>query len=374
LVFEGFSAVEEFCAVSALLTAAMCYCAPAFARITQLIDKPDGIRKLHDIDTPLIGGPALLIPSFAVAAFYLVGTHGPLDILVAVAAATLTLIIGMIDDRMGILPVWRLGMLTGVILLVFAVMPSYILHSLWFALFNAGFWIPLGVLAVPITAVVILGFINAVNMADGINGQLLGSIVIWCGFIVYFLGPVEGMPFIAIACSAVVTFIFNLRGHLFSGSSGAYASALFVGLGAIFAYHDARGALPADMILCWFWLPVLDCVRLMVSRALRGRSPLSSDRNHFHHILLKHMRTRYVLVIYLTLLAAPGAMALFNGIWGSITFVLCILCYAALVTPMAWLKSVLPARGAAPAGRFWPTPIAASPAPDKIIKTARAES
>lgn len=343
---------------SAMLTAMACHSAPALARITQLIDRPDGVRKLHASDTPLVGGPALLIPSLAVAALYLAATSGPNALLVATAAAALMLFIGAADDRMGISPARRLAIFTAVILVVFAAAPIYVLHSLWFALFAAGFSIPLGFIAVPMTALVILGFINAVNMADGINGQLLGSIVIWCAFIVYFLGPVTGMPFIALACSAAVTFVFNLRGRLFSGSSGAYASALFVALGAIFAYHRASGVMPADTILCWFWLPVVDCLRLMVTRALQGRSPFSSDRDHIHHILLRHMSPRQVLVIYLALLAIPGTISIFDRMLGSFAFVLCILCYAALVMPRQ--VRALRAGAALPGPGTWSVPFAAS--------------
>jgi UDP-GlcNAc:undecaprenyl-phosphate/decaprenyl-phosphate GlcNAc-1-phosphate transferase len=350
-VLRGSSIVEIFCMASAMLTALACHSAPALARITQLIDRPDGVRKLHGSDTPLVGGPALLIPALLVAALYLAATSGPNALLVAVAAATLMLFIGVADDRMGISPARRLAMFTLVIFAVFAAAPGYVLHSLWFALFAAGFSIPLGLIAVPMTALVILGFINAVNMADGINGQLLGSIVIWCGFIVYFLGPAEGMPFIALACSAAVTFVFNLRGRLFSGSSGAYSSALFVALGAIFAYHKAGGLMPADMILCWFWLPVIDCLRLMVSRAIQGRSPFSSDRDHIHHILLRRMSPRQVLAVYLALLAIPGLVSMADRMLGSFAFVLCILCYGALVMPRQ--AGALRSAGALPRPGVW---------------------
>ena len=60
-------------------------------------------------------------------------------------------------------------------------------------------------------------------MADGMNGQLLGSVMIWSAFIIYYLGVDVGVPFIVLICSALVTFIYNLRGRLFAGNSGAYA-------------------------------------------------------------------------------------------------------------------------------------------------------
>lgn len=364
-MIRGSSIADIFCMASALLSAMACHNAPLLARITKLIDRPDGVRKLHATATPLIGGPAILIPSLAIAAVYLTATSGSRDILVAIAAAALMFFIGVADDRLGVSPARRLAMFTMVILAVFTAAPIYVLHSLWFALFGTGFSIPLSLVAVPMTALVILGFINAANMADGINGQLLGSIVIWCGFIVYFLGPVTGMPFIALACSAAVTLVFNLRGQLFSGSSGAYASALFVALGAIFAYHKAGGVMPADMILCWFWLPVVDCLRLMITRAIQGRSPFSSDRDHIHHILLRQMPARQVLVVYLTLLAIPGIVSIADRMLGSLAFLLCILCYAALVLPRQ------AAFNRAGASGVWSNSLGSSRG-DAIVEAARA--
>jgi UDP-GlcNAc:undecaprenyl-phosphate GlcNAc-1-phosphate transferase len=170
----------------------------------------------------------------------------------------------------------------------------------------------------------ILGFVNAANMADGMNGQLLGSVALWSVFIVHYLGTDAGLPFIILICSALVTLIFNLHGRLFAGSSGAYAASLFVGLGAIAAYRLSNGTMAAQVPVYWFWLPVIDCVRLMVTRTLNGKSPFAADRNHFHHMLLNHMRARHALLVYLGLLAAPGAAAMLNEGLASVTLLLCV--------------------------------------------------
>jgi UDP-GlcNAc:undecaprenyl-phosphate GlcNAc-1-phosphate transferase len=317
--------IAELCAASAAITAVICFYAPGVGRIMRVMDKPDGSRKLHDEETPLIGGLALLVPTFAVSLFYSLNPSVTPIMLAAVGAASATLIIGIVDDRKGLSPILRVAALSAVIAAVLIADPLFILHTLVFKIFGWAVSVSLpNWLAAPFVLFMILGFVNAANMADGMNGQLLGSVTLWSVFIVHYLGPDAGLPFIILICSTLVTLAFNLRGRLFAGSSGAYAAALFVGLGAIAAYRLADGTMAAQVPVYWFWLPVIDCVRLMVTRILKGRSPFAADRNHFHHMLLDHMRARHALLVYLGLLAAPGAAAMLNEGLASVTLLLCV--------------------------------------------------
>jgi len=325
------STIAVFCAISTALTAALCVYARAFGHAAELLDRPDGVLKLHAAETPLIGGLALLLPSFAVSVLYFVLFAPASFMMVALTAATIMLIVGVFDDRIGLSPAFRLIALTLVVFAVFAVEPLLMLRTLRFGVPGANFGVSLGLLAAPITALMIIGFVNATNMADGMNGQLLGSVLIWSVFISRYLGLDLGMPFIAIICSAAVTLGFNLRGRLFSGSSGAYAASVFVAFGTIAAYRQAEGTLPAEEPMFWFWLPVLDCVRLMATRILAGKSPFFGDRNHIHHILQEYARWPYALVMYLALLAAPGLAAMISDPLGTFVLVLCVGCYAALI-------------------------------------------
>ena len=47
----------------------------------------------------------------------------------------------------------------------------------------------------------------------------------------------------------------------------------------------ASGAVTVATVIVWFFIPVIDCLRLMITRRMSGRSPLSADRDHFHHRL-----------------------------------------------------------------------------------------
>ncbi len=324
--------IAGLCGTSAAATAVICHYAPQVGRAIGVMDKPDGGRKLHKVETPLIGGLAVLIPTFAASLVYCLYFSLAPIMLAAVGAATGVLVVGVIDDRKGLSAIWRVVPLTVIIAGVLMADPLFVLHTLLFKIFGFSLSVTLpNVVAAPFMLLMMLGFINAANMADGMNGQLLGSVMLWSAFIVHYLGADAGLPFIVLICSCFVALTFNLRGKLFAGSAGAYAGSLFVGLGAIAAYRLSNGTMAAQVPVYWFWLPVLDCVRLMVTRTMDGKSPFAPDRCHFHHLLLDHMRARDALLVYLGLLAAPGIAAMINEETASITLLLCIGCYGAFI-------------------------------------------
>lgn len=323
------TALAILCGLSALLTGFVCLYSTHVATSAGLVDRPDGILKLHSTETPLIGGLAVLIPTFVVSLVYtFVFDYQPF-ILPDLTAASLILIMGALDDRGG-LPVYRRFLALAVVVVAASLIePLFIIHAFRFEALGVN--IPLDPWAVPLTLFMVVGFVNAVNMADGINGQLLGSIIIWSLFIVGYLPADAALPFLALIASSAVALAFNLSGRLFSGSAGSYAGPLFIGLATIAAYRLSQGTMSAELPVFWFWLPVIDCLRLSAQRMRRGRSPFSADRNHFHHILLDLLTPRAALVVYLVLLAAPGVLALHDLAWGGLGLLLSLLGYAAIV-------------------------------------------
>jgi UDP-GlcNAc:undecaprenyl-phosphate GlcNAc-1-phosphate transferase len=333
-------------AASAAITALICYWAGPIARFIGLIDEPDGDRKFHAQATPLMGGPAILVP--ALTASFVCYAKLPFSpiMLFALGATLAAFVIGLLDDRHQLSAVLRVGLLTATIIAVLLFDPHFVLHTLAFKIFGLTLSVTVpDVLAAPFVVLMMLGFVNAANMADGMNGQLLGSVTLWSAFIVHYMGSYAGVPFIFLICSAMVALVFNLRGKLFTGSSGAYATSMFVGFGAIAAYRLGNGYMAAQVPVYWFWLPVLDCVRLMVLRTMNGQSPFTPDRDHFHHMLLERMRPSRALALYLTLLAAPGVAAMFSEGFASTTLVICIAFYCVFLAA---------ARGRLDVGRLHP--------------------
>lgn len=324
--------IALLCAGSSAVTGLICYFAAPWGRAAGIMDSPDGGRKLHRNATPLMGGPAVMIPVLVLSFISYARLAVPPIMLFALIAASVAFVIGFIDDRVALSAISRVGLLTAAVAAVLIIDPLFVLHTFVFKAFG----VPISLtapdlLAGPFVVLMMLGFVNAANMADGMNGQLLGSVALWSAFIVYYMGPITGLPYVLLAVSCLVAFVFNLQGKLFTGSSGAYAMSLFVGFGAIAAYRLANGQMHAQIPVYWFWLPVLDCVRLLISRTLNGQSPFAADRSHFHHMQLDHMQSGRALMIYLALIAAPGIAAMISEEAASITLVLCIVLYVAFV-------------------------------------------
>jgi UDP-GlcNAc:undecaprenyl-phosphate GlcNAc-1-phosphate transferase len=94
----------------------------------------------------------------------------------------------------------------------------------------------------------------------------------------------------------VITLLYNLRGRLFLGDCGAFAIAFVVGLLAVRCHH--LGRLPLETALVWFYIPVLDCLRLIPLRLRRHRSPFKPDREHFHYRLSARTGENWAIAIY----------------------------------------------------------------------------
>ena len=140
-------------------------------------------------------------------------------------------------------------------------------------------WAPL------FTVICLVGLQNAVNMADGKNGLVLGLSFVWIMCLLAY-APSHLTPLLSVlAIGLVIAAPFNWKGRLFLGDSGAYALSIAISVLVIYVYGVKFAVLPADVVALWFIVPIVDCLRLMVTRVLAGRSPFSSDRNHLHHIL-----------------------------------------------------------------------------------------
>jgi UDP-GlcNAc:undecaprenyl-phosphate GlcNAc-1-phosphate transferase len=140
------------------------------------------------------------------------------------------------------------------------------------------------------------------------------------------------VPVVTLFCCAAVALCYNLNGRLFSGSGGAYSGAVFIALCTIAVYRSTPATLTAQIVAMWFWLPVVDCLRLMIKRVAAMRSPFAGDRDHIHHALLSLMRPTYALMVYLALLGLPGLVTILNPAAGGLTLLGCIAAYVMLIS------------------------------------------
>ena len=282
--------------------------AKAIGAHLRVIDYPGDNHKTHSAPTPLVGGLAVIFPLLIACAHALwmssdSAVYGALLIVTGGA-----FLLGFFDDRKGLSPSVRLFIAAALVLTCLQIVPDFVVQQFSFSFLSEP--IPLTFFSLMFSVLVIVGMMNAFNMADGMNGLGPGLSLMWCVFLLFYAPP-EILPIIAIfAVCILVTLIFNLRGMLFLGNSGAYALGVAISVLTIYVYNTTMGDLRADVVVVWFIVPVVDCLRLMFMRVRENRSPLSPDTNHLHHHLQRMLPKQYALLFYWMLVAIPGAIAI----------------------------------------------------------------
>jgi UDP-GlcNAc:undecaprenyl-phosphate GlcNAc-1-phosphate transferase len=274
----------------------------------KLLDLPDGDRKRHARATPLVGGIAVAVAAIfgALLSFWLSGDWHYLGLVVAVAVM---FTIGMVDDRQHLKPVTRLIAAVSLLFIVTAAAPDFRVVALRFAGIDAP--IVLGIAGgLVFTLLSLVGLLNAVNMADGKNGIVIGMALVWTLVLVAH-APAALLP-VLVGTGAALLVIggFNMAGKLFLGDGGSYAVSALFGLLAIYVYNAPGHVMTADEVALLFAIPVFDTVRLMAARTASGRSPFTAGRDHLHHYIYARLGWPQGLPVYLGLVAFPSLGAL----------------------------------------------------------------
>lgn len=296
-----------------------------------VMDRPDGIRKTHKQITPLVGGLAIMVSLILWAGSMLVvGVALDTNLLIAVAlcGAGVTLV-GYADDQSSTSPSSRL-----LSLLLFAMVALVVDPDLVPATINWGSFAPTAIpawFAFVLIAVAMAGYVNSVNMADGQNGVVLGMYTIWAACLMIVTDGTTEIVAQVLFETAFVTLLFNMTSRVFIGDSGSYGVSFVFGLLAIRAHN--RWGVSAETIAVWFYIPVLDCLRLMMSRLLQGQVPSDADRNHFHHRLQDRVGEPIGLTIYL---GTVGASSLVASLMPHLSLI-CLVVLSGFYFSFAWL-------------------------------------
>jgi UDP-GlcNAc:undecaprenyl-phosphate GlcNAc-1-phosphate transferase len=297
---------------AAAVALTVCLAAHPIARALGVIDVPDGRRKLHATPTPQVGGIAAGLPLLLVLGWLAVSTvFLPLFTGIAVATAGF-LILGLIDDRNHVRPLFRLVISVAFAALIVWLVPAEQVTFFRFTFLEVALF-PQAWAAMTFTVLCIVGLQNALNMADGKNGLAVGLLLTWTALMLGY-APAHVLPALAALIGALaVVFAFNVRGLLFLGDAGTYGLSVAVALLALHVYAVGFPVLHADVVALWFLIPIVDALRLMATRVIGGHSPFSADRRHLHHVLQRTLPAWPPggrLGLYLGLVAVPGALAI----------------------------------------------------------------
>jgi len=151
-----------------------------------------------------------------------------------------------------------------------------------------------------------VGFVNAVNMADGANGLIPG--ITFAAFFV-FASETGRMFEVGYMSACAIFLVFNvISGRFFLGDMGSY------GLGAAIALYGlwfvSEGTFSAAFLACLLAYPCLDLLMSIFRRLKGGRSPFSPDNEHLHNRLFRQAKSRIdnpILANSLTGLLISGA-------------------------------------------------------------------
>jgi UDP-GlcNAc:undecaprenyl-phosphate/decaprenyl-phosphate GlcNAc-1-phosphate transferase len=304
-----------------------CSLAGPMGRLLGVIDYPDGGRKSHARPTPMVGGIALMVPLLLVALVKALLGGAPVGIFVTLVVVGIGfLILGWYDDRRHAPPSARLIVSSGLFGAVLLLQPDLLLTRIDLGPhFGA---VPLWSLSFPFTILCLVGLQNSINMVDGMNGLLIGLALFWTGCLMFYAPDHLTVYLQFLMLGLVILLPYNLLGALFLGDAGSYSIGATIGILMIYCYNQADGALPMLTVVLWLLVPVVDCLRVMATRLIHERSPLSPDENHLHHRLARHWRWPICLAIYVALVASPG---LVGAIWPKTTLAMLTLAGTAYV-------------------------------------------
>jgi len=287
-----------------------------------MLDSPGG-RKNHQGDVPLVGGIGIFVAVVA-SLLLLQPSEWPLASFIAVSSVLLA--IGLADDAADHDSPRLRFLFQGVAALIMIYGGGVVLHDLG-RIGDGVTVVELGWLAVPFTVFAAVGFVNALNMIDGMDG-LAGSVAFTAAAAMAFFALRAGdlssaMVLFPLAAGILGFLLFNWRfspqhsARVFLGDAGT----LFLG-GALcwFAIQLSQGDAPAMTPVTALWLfavPLIDTVSMMIRRILKGRSPFSADREHFHHLLLlAGLSEREAVLLILLLSVACAGVGILGDIYG----------------------------------------------------------
>ncbi|MBU2592164.1 undecaprenyl/decaprenyl-phosphate alpha-N-acetylglucosaminyl 1-phosphate transferase [Patescibacteria group bacterium] len=269
-------------------------------------------KHIHTKPVPRGGGISIFLAVLVTALIFLT----PDKHLKAIFfAASITLLVGVVDDLFNINPYLRIltNSIAALIIINSGIKVDYLTNPFGGILDLKKY---LGPFFLPdiITLVWILWCINVVGWSAGVDGQLPGFVSI-TGFVIGLLSlrfsqDITQWPVIVLAgavSGAYLGFLpFNFHPQkIMPGYSGKSLAGLLIAILAILS-----GAKLATVILT-LGIPMLDGLWAIIRRTTRGRMPVWGDAEHLHHLLLKvGVNKPLIAIIYWLFSATLGAIVL----------------------------------------------------------------
>lgn len=277
-------------------------------------------NKVHAHPTALLGGVAIYIAFISGILFTLKVTTDP-RLVSMLAGATLLLVVGLIDDRMGMMPEMKLlAQVLAAMLVVKSGVRIDFIHNYYLNTVFTYLWI--------------VGITNSFNLLDNMNGLSAGIAVIaavFFGTVVWMTGQMEvALVSFAVAGSSLGFLRHNFpRASIFMGDSGSMIIGFLLASTAVmgsWCTHFLTTSLAMPVLILAY--PIFDTTLVTVMRLVEGRSVFQGGKDHSSHrlALLGLKKTKAVLVIYLicTALGSSALLVRHLSLRASIIFIICV--------------------------------------------------
>ena len=198
---------------------------------------------------------------------------------------------GVIDDFRELNSKLRLvGQIVAALLMIFwgHVRVESFGDLLFFGNIHLGFW------SIPVTIILVVGFLNSMNMIDGQDGLAGGIAVGQVGLLSYLCWHSHHHTNFAVltlfGALLLVFLAFNMRtpwrrhAAIFLGDAGSTFIAFTVAWFAI-STGEGGGIIKPAIILWILGFPVFDLLQVCIARLQQGKPLLLPSRDHFHHLL-----------------------------------------------------------------------------------------
>ncbi len=277
-----------------IMSAFFVYLMIVFAKRYNLYDDVGG-RKIHSGKIPRLGGVGFF--SAFVLTLFVMHFRFPgiikidFQFIAVGVSASLIFLMGFLDD----LKNWKAAPKLIVQLVAAGIVVYAGFRFTRISFMPIGLFLPLGIFAYPLSVVWIAGITNAVNLMDGIDGQvgcLSGSLLISYAVLFFNDFPHQySMMYLCIILTfAIIGFLFfNLalpKAKIFMGDGGSQFLGFILAILPLVPRHDGYEIAAAPFAVLFLLLPIFDMIAA-IWRRIRDKKPIrEGDRFHLHHKLM----------------------------------------------------------------------------------------
>lgn len=294
------------------------------------IDVPKDDRRMHKNPIPRLGGVAIFYGFIVAILCFCEIDQSIQGILIG---SVIIVAVGVLDDVVQLKAIYKLlGQILAACVVVFHnVRIDYLTNP---NLFSQESYISLGVWAIPITIIWIVGVTNAVNLIDGLDGLAVGVSSISSASL-FSISLITKETNISILTAAVAGAGFGFMPYnmfpatIFMGDTGAMFLGFILSCVSILGLFKGYAVISFAIPFLILGLPIFDTSFAIIRRLYHGKSPMSPDRGHLHHRLIdmgfNQKQTVTILCIASGLLSLSAVVLMISGAFRAMVLIAAVI-------------------------------------------------